>query len=66
MLNLPFRVKTNHDWYVQNQEIIDMRKWLKENIGEPYKFWATDSVDLKLCVKFKNEKDAILFALRWS
>jgi hypothetical protein len=63
MLKLPYCVKLNHDLYTIGARLSTYRKWLRENIGEPYETWRTDILDDKLCVYFKNEEDALFFKL---
>lgn len=50
------------------------RRWMKENIGKPYERWSTVPVVIAgapqeyaiMEVCFRESKDAVLTALRWS
>jgi len=61
MINFKYKVFTNYSYW--NRPFV--RKWLDENIGKPYADWVTDYYSGNLVVKFKNEEDAVLFALKW-
>jgi hypothetical protein len=66
MLGLNYCVSTNFDWQNQVLEIHEMREWIRENIGDAYDRWVTETTGKKIRVRFKYEKDALLFALRWA
>lgn len=64
---LPYKVETKLIWWHHGSNGIDeMRQWLRNNIGEPYKDWVSDvgpESDF-MVIKFRTERDAILFALK--
>jgi hypothetical protein len=60
MLDFKYKVCTNYSYWS-----CDISKWLVENIGKLYAEWITDYYNGNLVIKFKNEEDAVLFALKW-
>lgn len=50
----------------------DMIAWCRDNIGRggyiphEYNSWEIDTIFGNSTFRFKNEKDAIMFTLRWS
>lgn len=64
MISMPYKIMTLVTWK-NTKQINNIRSWLTVNIGEPYVFWMTDYYDGHVYVKFKQENDALLFALRW-
>lgn len=69
MNTFPYKIETKYGWK-SPKEIAEMRQWLKNNTGEPYHDWISYIGHSPLgeyifCVNFRNEKDAILFALAW-
>lgn len=57
--NYPHQVTVNNKDGTINLAVFD---WLEDNIGEYYADWNYTGFDFM----FKNEKDAIHFALRWA
>lgn len=56
------------DWYHRQN---DMIAWCHENLGDggwlarPDNSWAVECAFGNTFFKFKNEQDAVLFALKW-
>lgn len=70
MNTLPYKVVTKFIWWHQwhhGNGIDEMRQWLENNIGAPYKDWVSDveSESEFMVIKFRTERDAILFALKY-
>lgn len=57
------KISTNYRW--NSEKLLEIRKWLIQEIGEPYAKWITCYEDGRLSVTFLYEKDSIFFALRW-
>mgnify|MGYP003341201073 FL=1 len=50
-------------------ELYELRLWLKENIGVPYKSWVTETNDNDqdtIIVKCRTAEQATLIALKWA
>ncbi len=60
------RISNQRLWEIeQSNENID--QWLSDNIGyENYTEWFGITALPYRCWSFKNERDAVLFSLRWS
>lgn len=63
-MKLSYKVSTNYPW--NSPKLKEIKYWLNVNVSPPYKMWITCYEGGLLQIKFLNEKDAILFALRWS
>lgn len=55
-------------YYYHSKETVEIRKWLRNNIGEPYEDWNTiyNTLDKKLFLYVYKEEHAVLVSLRWS
>lgn len=49
-----------------SEHLNDVRKWLIENMNDPYVIDPVESKDKHAWIKFINEEDATAFKLRWS
>ena len=59
-----FVIQTKYDYH--SKETVEIRKWLRNNIGEPYEDWNTIYMDEKLFLCVYKEEHAVLVSLRWS
>lgn len=59
-----FVIQTKYDYH--SKETAEIRKWLRNNIGEPYEDWNTIYMDKKLFLCVYKEEHAFFVSLRWS
>lgn len=49
-----------------SEHLNEVRKWLIENINDPYVIDSVEPKDKHAWIKFVNKEDATAFKLRWS
>ena len=63
-MSAPTVIKGNNDKFTL------IEQWCNEQFGNEYDSWRVNVVsgwdDSHRCYRFRNEKDAVLFALRWA
>ena len=67
---IQIKLKTNNIWDVMSrvEEVVEIREWVERQC-----FWNPDNYDFNfrsstgiIDIWFKNERDAVMCALRWS
>jgi hypothetical protein len=59
------RIECGEDtmYYWHDQKVTQAKRWCRQNLSDR---WITDSDYYSTTFKFHNEKDALMFALRWA
>jgi hypothetical protein len=53
----------NMPYYWHDQKVLEAKRWCRRTFFDN---WATESDYYSTTFKFHDEKDALMFALRWS